>query len=83
MPAAAPTALPAAMPAAASTAMPAATPRMTGVPGRTWGLDLGDLGTKLRDPRTAVRGTCRAETRDTAGRVCGTRSDENAGDAAS
>jgi hypothetical protein len=43
------------MPAASPTAMPTAAPRATGVPGRTWGLDLGDLGTKLRDPRTAVR----------------------------
>ena len=48
-------ALPAAMPAAMPTALPAATPGSTGVPGRPWRLDLGDLGTKLRNPRTAVR----------------------------
>ena len=48
-------AMPAALPAATPTAMPAATPRATGVPGWTRRLDLGDLGTKLRNPRTAVR----------------------------
>jgi len=45
-------------PAATPAATPAAAPRSTGVPGRTWRLDLGglgDLGTRLRDPRTAVR----------------------------
>ena len=41
------------MAAATPTAMPA--PRATGVPGRTWGRNLGDLGTALRDPRTTVR----------------------------
>jgi hypothetical protein len=46
-----PAVTPAAMPAAA----PVAVPRSTGVPGRTWRLDLGGLGTRLRDPRTAVR----------------------------
>ena len=43
------------MAAATPTATPAATPRATGVPGRTWGLNLGDLGATLRNPRTAVR----------------------------
>ena len=43
------------MAAATSTATPAATPRASGIPGRTWGLNLGDLGTTLRNPRTAVR----------------------------
>ena len=36
-------------------APPVAVPRATGVPGRTWRPDLGDLGARLRDPRTAVR----------------------------
>ncbi len=36
-------------------ATPTATPRATGVPGKAWGLDLGGLGTTLRNPRTAVR----------------------------
>jgi hypothetical protein len=48
-------AMPAALPAATPTAMPAATPRATGAPGWARRLDLGDLGTKLRNPRTAVR----------------------------
>lgn len=43
--------VPAAMPVATS----AATSRSTGVRGRHWRLDLGDVGTKLRNPRTAVR----------------------------
>ena len=43
------------MAAATPTAMPAATSRAARAPGRTWGRDLGDLGTRLRDPRTAVR----------------------------
>jgi hypothetical protein len=53
--AALPAAVPAPMRAAVPAAMPAATPRASGVPGRTWGLDLGDLGTTLRNPRAAVR----------------------------
>ena len=48
-------ATPSAMPAATPSALPTATPRAAGAPGRKWGLDLGDLGVKLRDPRTAVR----------------------------
>ena len=43
------------MAAATPTVTPVATPRATGVPGRAWGLNLGDLGTTLRNPRTAVR----------------------------
>ena len=41
--------------AAPSVAAPVATPRSTDVPGRTWLPDLGDLGARLRDPKTALR----------------------------
>jgi hypothetical protein len=45
----------AAMPAAMPAATPAATPRASRVPGWTRRVDLGDLGTTLQNPRTAVR----------------------------
>ena len=40
---------------APTVAAPVAAPRATGVPGRTWRPDLSGLGTRLRDPRTALR----------------------------
>lgn len=51
----APAATPVPTPAATPVPTPAAMPRSSRIPGRTWRLDLGDLGTRLRDPRTAVR----------------------------
>jgi hypothetical protein len=53
VPAARQVATPPAVPAGVPAAVPM--PRSTGVPGRTWRRDLGDLGTRLRNPRTAVR----------------------------
>jgi hypothetical protein len=55
MPAAAPMVAPMAAPVAASVAAPTARPRTPAAPGRSLRPGLGDLGTKLRDPRTAVR----------------------------
>lgn len=59
VPAVAPTATPTATPAAAPGVMPAVTPavrsRSIGVTRPTWLPDLGDLGARLRNPRTAVR----------------------------
>jgi hypothetical protein len=47
--------VPAATSALQGARMTAATPRATGIPRAPWRPNIGDLGTKLRDPRTAVR----------------------------